>query len=291
MTSARTAIRFDSLGSVVVSRLMGAGVLQGAPGIPVLMYHSVCDDREPGIAPYYRLVTSPARFQRQMQWLKQHGYAIVDLASALQRMQDAAPGWEKLVVVTFDDGFRDFLTGAWPVLANCGFIATVFLPTAFIGQARRSFKGRECLTWSEVRELQHCGVRFGSHTVTHPRLHGMTWTEIRGELADSRAMMEDELQAPVRSFAYPYAFPQEDHEFVARFKDELASQGYVVSATTAIGRTTPGHDPLSIPRLPVNDCDHDGLLAAKMAGAYDWVGGLQRAVRQTKRTAIKVRPA
>jgi hypothetical protein len=65
----------DRLGTLyVASPLVGAGVVRRGPGIPILMYHSVSDDPEPGVRAYYRLATSPARFREQMRWLSDSGY-------------------------------------------------------------------------------------------------------------------------------------------------------------------------------------------------------------------------
>jgi peptidoglycan/xylan/chitin deacetylase (PgdA/CDA1 family) len=187
-------------------------------------------------------------------------------------------GQRRQVVVTFDDGYLDFLTHAWPILEEFSFTASVFLPTAFIGEAtRRRFKGRECLTWPEVRDLSRRGVSFGSHTVSHAVLYGMPWSQVRAELRESREHLERQLQIPVVTFAYPYAFPQYDRGFVSRFCLELRDHGYRANVTTMIGRHAPGDDPFRVKRLPVNEADDKGLFSAKLAGAYDWVGGLQAA--------------
>jgi peptidoglycan/xylan/chitin deacetylase (PgdA/CDA1 family) len=278
----RVAPRFDRVGTLVVNQLRGGRSVTAGGGIPVLMYHSISEDAEPGVSPYYRLTTTPARFAAQMRWLRNNGYCVVDLQEAMARVSDSSADARHLAVVTFDDGFEDFRTHAWPALAEHGFTATVFLPTSFIGDARQSFKGRPCLTWKEVRELHVSGARFGSHTVTHPKLYELSWPVIRRELVDSRAALEQELGAPARTFAYPYAFPQEDREFVRRFRHELSRAGYVSGVTTAIGRATPDSDPLRLERLPVNECDDERLFAAKMAGSYDWVGRLQLVARQAK---------
>src|SRR5439155_15033721 len=105
------------------------------------------------------------------------------------------------------------LTDGFPTLSKLGFNATVFLPTGYIGRVARTFKGKKCLTWNEVRELHRAGVEFGSHTVTHPRLTSLTVKEIEHEIRSSKDTIEDELGARVRAFAYPYAFPEADVPF------------------------------------------------------------------------------
>ena len=68
----------------------------------------------------------------------------------------------KTVVLTFDDGYRDFYTDAFPILASFGYTATVYLPTQHIGEDTLAFNGTACLTWNQVRELEKAGIEFGS---------------------------------------------------------------------------------------------------------------------------------
>lgn len=269
-------VQMDRFGSVFVARpLLAAGLLPSRPGIPILMYHSVSNDPEPGVSPYYRLATSPSRFREQMTWLHQNGYRTLGLVEAVRRLSTGALNGDRFVVLTFDDGFADFAYYAWPILQEFDFTATVFLPTAFIGRIRRSFKGRECLTWSDVRRLHDAGIAFGSHTVTHRKLYGLSWDEVDRELAESRATLEDQLQVPANTFAYPYAFPQEDRNFATRFRAVLEQHAYAACVTTVIGRASRSSHSLSLERLPINDADERALFAAKMAGAYDWLGRVQ----------------
>ena len=255
--------------------------------IPILMYHSITKDPEPAVLQYYRLTTSPSRFREQMCWLRRHGFSVISFTEALRRLAEGVPDARLTVVLTFDDGFHDFLTEACPILDEFDYPATVFLPTGYISQPRRLFKGRECLTWQEVRELDSLGIGFGSHTVTHPRLHGLDWVHVRAELADSRSKLEDQIGRPVQQFSYPYAFPQEDGVFVVRFRNELARHGYEAGVTTRIGRLEEGDDPFCIRRLPVNEDDDHSLFMAKLRGAYDWLASIQlakrRALRWTRR--------
>jgi peptidoglycan/xylan/chitin deacetylase (PgdA/CDA1 family) len=255
-----------------------------APGeVSVLMYHSVSVDAEPGVKPYYRITTTPTRFAEQMEWLAAAGYRGVSLETALTARTRNAAGTERLVAITFDDGFRDFHTAAWPALHKHGFTATMYLPTAFIADERQIFRGRECLTWAEIRELRQHGIRFGSHTVTHPRLYDLSWADIELELKRSRTDLQDALGETITSFAYPFAFPQEDRNYTDRFRAVLMEAGYQSCATTIIGGLTMEADWLCVKRLPVNQCDDRAFFLAKLSGAYDWYGRVQFGYRLLQR--------
>lgn len=270
-----TIVRLDRTAALICAGTLGkAGLLELPHAVPVLMYHSVSETDERSVSPYYRLTISPARFRDHMRLLAEEGYAVCSLTDAFRGM-DEGPLARRRVVITFDDGYLDFLVGAWPALAEFSFTATVFLPTAFIGDRRRSFKGRECLTWAEVRDLSRLGVSFGSHSISHPVLHELDWPQVSRELRLSREEIEREIGRSVNSFAYPFAFPQQDAGFVSAFCQELRDIGYHANVTTTVGRYSPGDDPMLIKRLPANDADDPRLFFAKLSGAYDWLGSLQ----------------
>lgn len=266
----------------VAHPLIKSGLGSTEIALPILMYHSISDDPETGISAYYKTCTSPAMFEKQMRQLADSGYRAVSLNEAVQILQRTGSVSEKVVAITFDDGFRDVYTQAMPVLDRHGFTATIYLPTAFIEDQRSSFKKRECLTWSEVRELHAHGIEFGSHTVNHPVLYQLNWPDIEFETRSSKSEIEKRLQTTVASFSYPYAFPQEDRQFTRRLAEILCGQGYQSCVTTVIGNSHMKDDLFKLKRLPVNNCDDDTLFAAKLAGAYDWLAAPQMFMRQVK---------
>ena len=177
-----------------------------------------------------------------MELLRTQGYEVLGLQAGLEKFRRGNSAGEKIAVITFDDGFQDFYTAALPVLRQNNFGATVFLPTAFIGRERRDFKNRACMTWDEVRESQKAGIEFGSHTVNHPKLYELDLPQIRAELKESKATIENELGQPVRSFAYPYAFTSADRAFVKVFVETLEETGYDSGVTTKIGLSEKNDD-------------------------------------------------
>ena len=257
--------------------------------LPILMYHSISDEREENVSPYYRTATSPKLFAAHMALLRAHGYEILGLQAGLKKFRRGNSANARLAVITFDDGFRDFYTAALPVLRQNNFGATVFLPTAFIGKTTGDFKGRACMTWAEVRESQKAGIEFGSHTVNHPKLYELDLPQIRAELKESKTKIENELGQPARTFAYPYAFPSADRAFVKVFVEMLAETGYAAAVTTKIGIAKIEDEPFTLKRLPVNSADDQDLFQAKLAGAYDWLAWPQEFSKKIKRLASSPR--
>jgi peptidoglycan/xylan/chitin deacetylase (PgdA/CDA1 family) len=244
--------------------------------LPILMYHSV-SDREEQVHPYYRTVTSPEVFARQMKYLHESGYSTLSLSQAVSWLQAPGRTGERPMVITFDDGFQDFYASAFPILSRYGFSATMFLPTAYIGVTSRSFNGRECLTWGQVRELERAGIEFGSHTVTHPQLKTLDSAAVAYEVRTSKAMIEQELGCAVKSFAYPYAFPEADRPFTKRLRGMIDEAGYENGVSTILGTADRAGDKLFMKRLPMNSCDDARLFRAKLEGAYDWLHTIQYA--------------
>jgi len=276
------SFRFDRFATLYLFNPLRSHELGDKRSIPILMYHSISDDAEMGVHPYYQTATSPQRFALQMKYLRDSGYRTGSPGEIAAQLQTNAEIANKTVVITFDDGFRDFYHGAFPVLNECGFGATVFLPTAYIGDDPVSFKGRDCLTWAEVRELRKHGILFGSHTVTHPQLRDLTALAINEEITNSKNTIEQELGCAADSFAYPYAFPQTDAGFISMLRDTLRKAGYQSGVCTTVGRANRKSEPLFMERLPVNSWDDPALFHAKLAGAYDWVSKSQYVAKTGK---------
>jgi peptidoglycan/xylan/chitin deacetylase (PgdA/CDA1 family) len=277
-------MRIDrQLTTAIFHPLHRAGIASTGFRLPILMFHSVSDDPENGVSPYYKTNTAPGVFRRQMRQLAGEGYKTMDLIEAVRLLSAGERPADKTLIVTFDDGFRDFYVHAFAALQEHGFTATVFLPTAFISDHRRSFKNTECLTWAEVREMRARGIGFGSHTVNHPKLAELSRPQVEHELVESKARIEQELGEPIRAFAFPYAFPQGNGFFGRDFRDLLIRAGYACCVTTELGRVRIGDDPYRLKRLPVNSLDDEALLRAKLEGGYDWLGWPQYLVKKVKK--------
>ncbi|MGH9678802.1 MAG: polysaccharide deacetylase family protein [Candidatus Acidiferrales bacterium] len=237
---------------------------QGAARVPILMYHGVRSEVS-ARHPYFETNTSRELFAAHMKYLRDNGYTTLNLNEALEAMMTGRSG-PKRVVITFDDGFRDFYTNAFPVLAEYNFKATMFVVSGFTSDETFTAGGKEYMTWSEVREIHARGIQIGSHTVSHPELYKLSPNQLEFEVRQSKETIEDGIGDAVRSFSYPYAFPEQDAKFVTRLRELLETHGYENGVSTILGTAGAADNWFFMPRLPVNSFDDLRLLSAKLEG-------------------------
>lgn len=244
--------------------------------IPILMYHGIAVNQGKKVYPYYETTTSPYIFEKHMRFLYENNYTVLNINEVIKAIKSPnhvlrSGRRSKLVAITFDDGFRDFYTDAFPILQKYGFTVTVFLPTDMINNQHTKFKEKEYLSWTEVQDLSSKGIIFGSHTVTHPKLILLQSTDIEYEVRYSKKTIEDKLGKSVESFSYPYAFPEENKEFRKYLRSILESSGYKNAVTTIIGTAKERDDRFFLKRIPINVYDDIPLFRAKIEGGYNWL--------------------
>ncbi len=185
------------------------------------------------------LSVDPESFRAQLHWLATHGYTPITLSELAAIRQGRLPAPAKPVVLTFDDGYRDFYENAWPLLRSYGFHATVFVITGFLDTPRY-------LTWDMVRELDRSGlVEIGGHTVHHVDLTQASDKDLVQELTDCQRALSEALGHSVVSFAYPAG------KFDSRVEAATAQAGYRIAVTTQPGWSGVADDWLALPRLRV----------------------------------------
>jgi peptidoglycan/xylan/chitin deacetylase (PgdA/CDA1 family) len=173
-----------------------AAELKSGVRVPVLMYHyiRVASSKDHQA---YALSVSPANFAMQMGYLHEHDFHPVTMRQLDQALLEQQPLPTKPIVLTFDDGYRDFYTVAAPILREYGFTATAYIPTQLINT-------RGYMTWAEVSELDAAGFEMGAHTEFHVDLAVMSEQRAKLEITGSKAQLEQELGHPVVDFCYPY---------------------------------------------------------------------------------------
>ncbi len=236
-------------------------VWNGTAGhLPILAYHRVAESGSEALAPYR---VTPAAFEEQLRYLRDHGFTGITLDDWSQHVVHGASIPKGAVMITFDDGYRDFKDHAWPLLERYGFSATVFLVADRIGGTntwdQEYGETVPLLDWREIRELQAAGVSFGSHTASHAWLPDLSWRQAAAELKRSKQVLERGLGAPVSSIAYPWGAFNKPVQLLA------GACGYEFGLSTAEGASTAEHSLLALPRLDVGGSDTLDAFAAKLA--------------------------
>ncbi|MBI4061799.1 MAG: polysaccharide deacetylase family protein [Elusimicrobia bacterium] len=177
-------------------------------GLPVLMYHKI-GDYPPG-SKLKKLWVAAADFRRQLEYLRDHGYAAVGLRDWRDAEKGVRPLPPKPVMITFDDGYMNNYDFAFPLLKEFGMKSCVFLVYETVGKHNgwhdpKTEPWLRMLTWSQIREMRDSGlVEFGSHTMRHRNLAELPLDEVKWELAESKLRLEDRLSCEMLGFAYPY---------------------------------------------------------------------------------------
>lgn len=214
--------------------------------LPVLMYHQISRERDDASARY---CMHPDQFEAQLRYLRDSGYRSVTLAEWRAAMQKQTPLPGRGVMLTFDDGYANFLTEAWPLLQKYGFSAMVFLVSEHSGGKSEwdasFFKPAPLLDWAAIRQLRAAGVQFGSHTASHPRLTSLAPAGVVDELLKARLRIEQELGEPIRSIAYPFG----DQDGVIQHLAGAA--GYRFGFTCEMRKSRLRDRPLALPRIEV----------------------------------------
>jgi peptidoglycan/xylan/chitin deacetylase (PgdA/CDA1 family)/glycosyltransferase involved in cell wall biosynthesis len=218
-------------------------------GTPILMYHAFADGGRGS-----RFVQPARRFAAQMWLLRILRYRVIELEELAAMLQAGTIPPRRTAVLTIDDGYRDNLAVASPILRRHRFPATVFLVSARIGagndwEGDGTVAGRPLMSLEEVRRMARSGASLGAHSRTHPALPEITDGALEAEVAGSRSDLERVLGAPVTTFAFPYG--RYDDRAVAAVR----RAGFEAACTALPRPARPGDDPMLLPRIEVGGTD------------------------------------
>jgi peptidoglycan/xylan/chitin deacetylase (PgdA/CDA1 family) len=251
----------------------GLGALNGEADrtLRVLMYHKINDVQgNPTTVP-------TGVFEEQMGLLKEFGYQPVDLDAVLAHYLERRPLTPKAVLITFDDGYRDNLDHAAPVLQKHGYPAVIFVPIGYLDGGRplpheeqRAARGllNSTVDWGELRELEAAGVRVESHGISHRPLADLAVDEAAREIVLSKLRLEERLGREVRSFAYVKG--SEAH-YKAVHLSLVRQAGYELAFTSVSGTNGPDTDPLRLHRYNIEPYP-PRTFELVLAGACDLIG-------------------
>ena len=213
--------------------------------VRILTYHRVGVPRG---ARTERLTVQPRRFAQQLRLLRLLRFGFSDLDETLAWLEGRKARIGRRVVLSFDDGYAELCEHAIPELVARGASAVIYLVANRTTDSWVDWGDKgplRLLEWPQVRELAAAGVRFGSHTLTHPNLVRASDAELRAELADSKKLIEDRIGEEVRHFCYPHGAHDE------RVVNAVSEAGYATACTTRRGTVGVSTAPLRLPRLTV----------------------------------------
>lgn len=213
-------------------------------------------------------------FSEQMAWLAEHAQVC-----SLDDLLRGSGSGRVTIAVTFDDGYESVLRTAAPIMTRCGFAGTVFVNTASIAEADRMtsdpaagyYPGETFLLWDEVARLRALGWVIGSHGTHHPDLTRESPAGLRRQLAESKAEIQQQLNADCRYFAYPFGY----HSRIVR--GAARDCGYEWALAAVHGPVPRDPDRYAVPRIDVRrDLSIDDF-AAVVRGDWDYLGYVQSA--------------
>ena len=232
---------------------------------PILMYHQI-DVSPPRGTPLRGLTVTPEKFARQMGFLKLMGYRGVCMTELEPYLRGQITG--KVVGITFDDGYRNNLEHALPILCKQGFTATCYA----VSDPQQRFNSwdagngvpqKRLLNSFEMREWVDAGMEFGAHTRHHADLTAITPIQALEEIAGSKQELQDSTGSEVRHFCYPYGRYDPAHIQMVQ------QAGYITATTTNRGRAMPGDELLELRRVLIAHSNHLLLFWAKTMSDYE----------------------
>lgn len=233
--------------------------------LPILMYHQI--DASPARGtPLRGLTVTPGSFARQMGLLRLLGYRGVGMRELEPYLRGEAKG--KVVGITFDDGYRNNLEHALPVLLRHGFTATCYAVSS-PHEGRNAWDEsigvpqKPLLSPADMREWVKAGMDLGAHTRHHADLTAITPEQARDEIAGCKQELQDITGHEVRHFCYPYG------RYSAEHVQMVQDAGYTTATTTRRGRAQAGDDAFELRRVLIAHSNHLLLFGAKTLGRYE----------------------
>jgi len=243
---------------VVKHCAMIPGRFMRAEGFRILTYHSV-GERSHGMN------VRPGDFEQQMEWLARN-VRVLPLGDVVTTGAGIA--------ITFDDGYRDNLTYAAPVLHRLNIPATFFVVPGRMGQMLdhdTDPRTSTLMTGEEVRELESMGFTIGCHTLSHRRLSLLDEQEQREEIIGGTRLLAGQLGHTVEAFAYPFGSASDYNASSVRLVREA---GFRYAVSNRYGVNHPGYDPWTLRRIWIDSTDTLAMFCAKVEGRLDVLSAL-----------------
>lgn len=253
----------------------------------ILMYHRVAEVSHE--LPNSILGVAPEQFEAQMRHIASNCNPLSLRAAIDGLVNGCLPA--NAVAVTFDDGFKDNLTAALPILEKYKIPATIFISTKFIDGTLAPWWDKEApmLSWDDVLKLSSDAlITIGAHTVSHPVLSSLTETQAATELRESKKIIEQKIGRSVDFLAYPYGTLKQAN---GREFEIARGIGFQAALTTNPGPLYKRHanDLFALPRFTVDGRDGMQEFVQQLSGTKALMKALlQPLVKDAESKASKI---
>ncbi|HEY6231667.1 MAG TPA: polysaccharide deacetylase family protein [Pyrinomonadaceae bacterium] len=240
--------------------------------VVILNYHGISENGGELQSDPLDLNVSLENFRSQLEYLRVR-HNVISLREFLSARLEGKPLPDYSVVLTFDDGYRDFLNVA-PLLAKERLPATLFLVTDLIRESSNGSDSNHAnrLSWAEVKALDDQGIfDFGSHTCSHPSLTSLTAETLDYEL---RASLKA-IQSRVKNVAPALAYPNGAYSNIP--VSAVASIGYKCGLTIDPGSNSSGTNAYALRRQTIHGSDDKRMFAARLSCVTSWLYGSRAA--------------
>jgi peptidoglycan/xylan/chitin deacetylase (PgdA/CDA1 family) len=186
--------------------------------IPILVYHHVVPGRSASV-----LFVPPETFEQQLKYLQDNGYRAISFGDLADCLEYGAPLPERPVILSFDDGWENQFTYAFPLLRKYGFTATFYVVTGYLDH-------QNFMTVDQLKTMIAAGMTIGDHSRTHPALPSIGNSQrLKDEIAGSKSWLEERLGVAIDTFAYPYG------SYTAAVAATVKAAGYRTARTVDDG--------------------------------------------------------
>lgn len=251
--------------------------------IPVIMYHRVASgEQDHGVHGTY---IDKDKFINHLKYLKSRNYQTVtfeDLAN--NKYKERFNQDHKWVILTFDDGYVDNYTTAFPLLKEYGFKAVIFLLSEAkynswdVNNEARPEKRFDLMSDEQIKEMMDYGIEFGIHTKDHPFLTQIPLEEARSQILESKATLEQRFNKKFITFAYPYGDLNDDIKAIVK------ESGVSFAVATDSGDIVFDKDLMQIRRIAIFPGNSMLTFMRKVSGRYNFIK-FRREQKQAKKAA------
>ncbi|MDO4988377.1 MAG: polysaccharide deacetylase family protein [Synergistes sp.] len=218
--------------------------------VPVLMYHGVGTEN---VKNWGDMLISPEVFEQQIKYLHDHGYKLVSVEEVSERLK-MNKDVKKYIAITFDDGYLNNYTYAFPILKKYAATATFYIIPDAVGSTGYMGGPAKYMGDAEIKEMLKAGMRIGSHTMSHSDLTLLQEEQYQNELAESKRLLEQRFGTTVESIAYPYGSYNE------KTVSSVKKYGYMEGVTGNTGvntKDTYTENPMTIYRIGISNTIKD----------------------------------